>query len=160
MLLLILSIVLLLFAKGPILIVAFFIATVFIAILINISKIRIIGIEFATFLGVITAIAYNPVTGVGAVLIAIHMIIANYFGPYTVWAIPAYGIGSYVAGLFGSSVIMAGLYATILINVICLAFTMIFYRQHARVYTPYLISNILINFFMISAFGLGVIAAL
>lgn len=154
--------ILLLLARGPFLILTFFIATVLVAILINISKIRIIGIEFATFLGVVTAIAYGPIAGaiVGAILIAIHMIIANYIGPYTLWVVPSYAIGAYVAGIMGGAIITAGLYATILINGICLMFTLIFYRQHAGAYAPYLLTNIIINLFMFSAFGEGALVLL
>ena len=158
----VLLIVLLIFARGPFIIVTFFIATILVAVLINISKIRIIGIEFATFLGTVAAIAYDPMAGaiIGAVLIAMHMIIANYLGPYTLWVVPSYAIGSYVAGVIGGSVLAAGLVATILINGICLLFTMIFYRQHAGAYMPYLLTNIILNFFMFSAFGAGALALL
>ena len=161
-LLLVLLTILFVFARGPFVIVTFFIATILVALLINISKIRIFGIEFATFLGVVTAIAYDPLTGaiLSAILITVHMLIANYTGPYMVWVIPSYAVGSYVAGLIGGGVATTGLYATILIDGICLLFTMIFYRQHIGAYAPYILTNVVINFLMFSAFGEGVLALL
>lgn len=67
-----------------------------------------------------------------------------------------------VAGIIGSagSMVVTGLYATVLINGICLLFTMIFYRQHAGAYAPYLSMNIVINFFMFSIFGESILALL
>lgn len=163
-LLAIVLLILLVFAKGPFVIATFFIATILLAVLINISKIRIIGIEFATFLGAITAIAYDPLTGaiLGAVLIAIHMAVANYIGPYIVWVVPSYAIGGYVAGIMGNagSIVATGLYVTLLINGINLFFTMVIYRQHIGAYMPYLLTNIIINFFIFSAFGENALALL
>ena len=157
-------VILLVFAKGPFLILTFFIATILIALLINISRIRIIGIEFATFIGVVTAIAYDPLTGaiLGAVLVAVHMVVANYIGPYIVWVIPAYAIGGYVAGIIGSAgnVVTTGLYTVLLINGISMFFTMIFYRRNIGAYIPYLLTNVIINFFMFSVFGESALALL
>ena len=157
-------IILLLFAKGPFLIVVFFIATVLIASLINISRIRIIGIEFATFIGVVTAIAYDPLIGaiLGAVLVTMHMIVANYIGPYIVWVVPSYAIGSYFAGIIGSTgnVAITGLYAVLLINGISMFFTVIFYRRNIGAYIPYLLTNVIINFFMFSVLGENTLALL
>ena len=163
-LLLVLLTILFVFARGPFVIVTFFIATILVALLINISKMRIIGIEFATFIGVVSSIAYDPLTGaiLGAVLVTIHMIVANYIGPYMAWVVPSYFIGIYLAGIIGGagSVAVTGLYATFLINGINLFFTMIFYRQNIGAYTPYLLTNIIINFFIFSAFGAATLALL
>ena len=159
----VLLVILLVFASGPFVIVTFFIATILVASLINISKIRVIGIEFATFIGVITAIAYGPLTGavIGAVLISVHMVAANYIGPYIAWVVPSYAIGAYVAGIIGAgNIVVTGLYVTLVINGISLFFTAAIYRQNIGAYMPYMLTNIAINFFLFSAFGGGALTML
>ena len=123
---------------------------------VNNYGLRQLGLELVTFIGVLSAIKYGPVTGliVTFVLISYHMLAGGFIANYIFWVIPIYSLVVMLSGFFPTLGIRTlGTYATITINAISTIFTVITSPTYLPKYLPFAITNILFNIILFSILG-------
>ncbi len=122
-------------------------------------KMRAVGVELVTFITVISALAYGtfPAALIGLMLMAFHIIIAQYSGAYVLWVVPEYALAAVLAGAIAGSVAFVGVAVTLILHAINIALTLAFSREHFPKFLPYVITNILFNALIFTQAGEAVL---
>ena len=124
--------------------------------IVNYLKIRKVGVELVTLVGVLAAVKYGPLTGavISFVLISYHLLAGGFIANYVFWVIPAYTIAAAVAGILpGADIAVLGVYLSIAINVNNSLFTLVTSPAYLPNYLIYAITNVFFNFILFNAFG-------
>lgn len=142
--------------KGIALLVILMAFSIGLSYIINSLKIRTIGIELVTFVGVISAVKYGYKIAfiITFILIAYHLVAGGFLGPYVLWVIPAYCLGSVLAGFFPTiDISLLGLFVSVGINLNNIFFTGITSPEYLPKYLIYSTTNIIFNLIIFTFFG-------
>ena len=141
--------------RGAIIIPILIIISFSLSFLINNFPIRNVGIELATFIGIIIGRIYGPLWGFISCgsLILIHILAGGFFGIYALWVIPTYAIAGALSGFIKGDIVSIGIGLSVFINVVEGIFTSIFSPAFLVKHIPYAITNVIFNVILFTLFG-------
>jgi hypothetical protein len=153
---------LILLLRGKIIIPILIALSLALSFVINNFPIRNVGLELATFAGVIIGRVYGPWWGLaaGGLLVTIHLFASGYFGLYVLWVIPTYAIASTFSGFSQGSIVNIGIIATLFINITEAVFTLIFTPGNIIRHITYALTNVIFNVIIFTLLGDAIILIL
>ena len=151
----ILLLLLIILLKGAIIIPMLIIASLLVSFLINNFPIRNVGIELATFIGIIVGRIYGPLWGFisAGSLVFVHIIAGGFFGIYVFWVVPTYAVAGALGGIIQADIVSLGIGLSIFINVIEGIFTLIFTPPFLSKHIPYAVTNVVFNMILFTLLG-------
>jgi hypothetical protein len=132
--------------------------------LVRTFHLRMLGLELATFLTILSGYLYGPEAGmiVGLVSILFHLIGGGYsFGLFYFCIVPTYVLIGLLAGMWSSQPITSlGIYLVLLLNGINLGFTLLFTPGGLVRHVPFALTDILFNVMLFTLVAPALVAIL
>ena len=130
--------------------------TVGIALIMNLSGFKILGLEFATLSTIVFGYAFGPKFGaiMGLILILLQIIIGGYINVYVMWVVPGYIVLGFLAGLLNGYAI--GTLGPVLTGIMLFTFSLFTFLLTPGAlphYLPYAGSNFIINLILFNFFA-------